>query len=220
MKPFMMEEDEWFTYVIVGSNNSKTGNAVTTYHLPKLKNGESIFNAIRDKNREPCPASCARSLANKTSFHKCYARRTPLLGLSSSLFLNRYDFLSEEEFVYKLDTATRVVPFVRLGGYGDPTFTPVTTTLVLDLLDAKEVPCTGYIHTPDERFKGRLVLSIDNPVQLKKYKDLGWQCALVVPSEEGWDRNLYCDSQVDGITTCGSCKKCNGKGDTIIFKEH
>lgn len=220
MKPFMIKEEDYFVYVIVGSNNSKTGNAVTTYHIPVLRNGESIFNAIREESREPCPATCPRALKNEASFHKCYARRTPLLALSNSIFVTPSDFLSAEEFAYKMDTATRVVPFVRIGGYGDPTLTPQTTTLILDLLEAKDTPYTGYIHEPDSRFKGRLVLSVDNASQLNRYRKMGWQCALTVPDIGNWDKKSLCDAQEDGITTCGSCKRCNGKGDSIIFKEH
>jgi hypothetical protein len=202
-----------------GSSNSKTGNSVQTWFIPKTMIEKGKFNV--DDDSSVC-FDCPMSKGNGCYVAKGFSR----MGLNSkikSLYNRGYDNNSEREVLQAISNQ-----FVRFGSYGEPILLPLD---MVKNMTRKSSNWTGYTHQwkTKTEYNQFFMASVSTVEEAMFAESLGWRYFLVIDSKEQLPENveiignkLLIDGQCAAIncpaskesgnrTTCNSCGLCKGK---------
>jgi hypothetical protein len=183
------------------SKNEKTGPMLQTYIL----------------RSDMHPANAVRTYQDGAICGDC-----PLRGIDGGeriCYVSLYHGVSTAWKSYA-DGRARRVPHeqfvrrqpIRMGAYGDPAAVPIE---VWQSLLRRARGHTGYTHawrTCDQRFRGLLMASCDNPEDYVEAKALGWATyRLLMEGEARMPGERPCPANKATGVSCSVCRQCNGQ---------
>jgi hypothetical protein len=130
----------------------------------------------------------------------------------------KYEWLSNKH----LEKMLKRQKILRLTAYGDVGAVPTTEPFLPLIKAAKKT--IGYTHQwrEDDRWKGKLMASVESIEDALLAQSLGWQTFRVkLPGDDYiLPTEKYCTNYLDALVQCQMCQICDGAKQSIVIDVH
>jgi hypothetical protein len=202
------------------SSNSKTGNAVQVWIIPK--------EWVTTGNMSNDSASCMDCIHSKRENKTCYVRK----GMSEMGLRSKVRSLQKGCEILPISDIYQEIPklrgkFIRFGAFGEPVLLGKDVVREMCAVSSGWTGYTHQWHVPHYKWADEYFMaSVDNVHLNRKAQNWGWRTFMTLEkSEEKVDGMALCPASKEAgrKVTCIDCKLCKGntsKAKSIQIYKH